>query len=188
MSAAHDLLRQSSWTGVDLHELVEGALAPFRSRTDNDIIVDGERVRLTSKFGQSMALVLHELVTNAVKHGALSVPGGKVAVNWSRVATADGDKIGFSWRESGGPYCSKPVRNGFGLAVIRSAASECGRGCRDDFAPEGFQFDFKATFQHAPRWSARDISRSFHGREDLWRSPIFRRLQAAAFSSSRTKR
>ncbi|CAA2141079.1 HWE histidine kinase domain-containing protein [Hyphomicrobium sp. ghe19] len=143
MSAAHDLLRQSSWTGVDLHELVQGALAPFRSRSDNDIVVDGERVRLTSKFGQSMALVLHELVTNAVKHGALSAPGGRVAISWSRIATPDGDKIGFSWRERGGPVCAKPERNGFGLAVIRSAASECGGVAEMTFAPEGFQFDFQ---------------------------------------------
>jgi two-component sensor histidine kinase/CheY-like chemotaxis protein len=143
MSEAHDLLRQSSWTGVDLHELVHGALAPFRSRSDNDIVVDGERLRLTSKFGQSMALVLHELVTNAVKHGALSAPGGKVSVNWSRIATTDGDKIGFSWQESGGPLCAKPERNGFGLAVIRSAASECGGVAQMNFAPEGFQFDFQ---------------------------------------------
>ncbi|WP_045835838.1 response regulator [Hyphomicrobium sp. 99] len=142
MSAAHDLLRQSSWTGVDLHELVQGALAPFRSRSDNDIVVDGERVRLTSKFGQSMALVLHELVTNAVKHGALSEPGGRVSVHWSRIVTPDGDKIRFSWQESGGPLCAAPERNGFGLAVIRSAASECGGVAEMNFAPEGFQFDF----------------------------------------------
>ncbi len=143
MSSAHDLLRQSSWTGVDLHELVEGALAPFRSRSNNDIVVDGDRIRLTSKFGQSMALVLHELVTNAVKHGALSMPGGKVSVNWSRVATPDGDKIAFSWLERGGPFCAKPARNGFGLAVIRSAASECGGVAEMTFASEGFQFNFE---------------------------------------------
>lgn len=143
MSSAHDLLRQSSWTGVDLHELVQGALAPFRSRSTNDIIVDGDRIRLTSKFGQSMALVLHELVTNAVKHGALSTPGGKVNVGWSRITTVDGDKIAFSWRERGGPLCSKPARNGFGLAVIRSAASECGGMAEMAFLPEGFQFDFQ---------------------------------------------
>ncbi|HET6389082.1 HWE histidine kinase domain-containing protein [Hyphomicrobium sp.] len=142
MSAAHDLLRQSSWTGVDLHELVQGALAPFRSRSDNDVVVDGERVRLTSKFGQSMALVLHELVTNAVKHGSLSQPGGRVAISWQRIVTPDGDKIGFSWQESGGPQVSEPARNGFGLAVIRSAASECGGVAEMSFAPEGFQFDF----------------------------------------------
>jgi len=143
MSSAHDLLRQSSWTGVDLHELVEGALAPFRSRSNNDIVVDGDRIRLTSKFGQSMALVLHELVTNAVKHGALSTAGGKVSVSWSRVTTPDGEKIAFSWQERGGPHCSKPARNGFGLAVIRSAASECGGVAEMTFAPEGFQFDFQ---------------------------------------------
>jgi PAS domain S-box-containing protein len=143
MSSAHDLLRQSSWTGVDLHELVQGALAPFRSRSTNDIIVDGDRIRLTSKFGQSMALVLHELVTNAVKHGALSNPGGKVNVSWSRITTAEGDKIAFSWQESGGPPCGKPSRNGFGLAVIRSAATECGGTAEMAFAPEGFEFNFQ---------------------------------------------
>jgi PAS domain S-box-containing protein len=142
MSSAHDLLRQSSWTGVDLHELVEGALAPFRSRSDNDIIVDGEPIRLTSKFAQSMALVLHELVTNAVKHGALAVAGGNVSVRWSRETGADGDKMAFSWSERGGPICLKPTRHGFGLTVIRSAASECGGRADMTFAPEGFQFRF----------------------------------------------
>jgi PAS domain S-box-containing protein len=143
MSASHDLLRQSSWTGVDLHDLVAGAIEPFRSRTDNDIVIEGDRVRLTSKFAQSMALVLHELVTNAVKHGALSAPGGTVSVNWSRVPTPDGDKIQFSWKERGGPPCSKPIRNGFGLTVIRSAASECGGQAEMTLAPEGFEFSFE---------------------------------------------
>jgi PAS domain S-box-containing protein len=143
MSAAHDLLRQSSWTGVDLHELVQGALEPFRSRSDNDIAIEGDRIRLTSKFAQSMALVLHELVTNAVKHGALSAPGGKVSVSWSRIVAADGDKIQFAWKESDGPPCVKPLRNGFGLTVIRSAASECGGQAEMNFATEGFQFSFQ---------------------------------------------
>lgn len=143
MSAAHDLLRRSSWTGVDLHELVAGALAPFRSRTDNDIVIEGERIRLTSKFAQSMALVLHELVTNAVKHGALSVEGGTVSVNWSRIVAADGDRIQFSWKERGGPPCANPIRNGFGLTVIRSAASECGGQAEMKLAAEGFEFNFE---------------------------------------------
>jgi two-component sensor histidine kinase/response regulator RpfG family c-di-GMP phosphodiesterase len=143
MSAAHDLLRQSSWTGVDLHELVAGALEPFRSRTDNDIRFDGDKVRLTSKFAQSMALLLHELVTNAVKHGSLSRSGGTVSVNWSRVTDADGEKILFSWKERGGPPCTNPIRNGFGLTVVRSAASECGGQANMKLAPEGFEFSFE---------------------------------------------
>ena len=143
MSAAHDLLRQSSWTGVDLHELVQGALEPFRSRTDNEITIEGERLRLTSKFAQSMALVLHELVTNAVKHGALSASGGKVAVSWSRIAGTDGDRIRFAWKERNGPCCVAPDKNGFGLAVIRSAASECGGQAEMSFAPCGFEFGFE---------------------------------------------
>jgi two-component sensor histidine kinase/CheY-like chemotaxis protein len=143
MSTAHDLLRQSSWTGVDLHELVQGALEPYRSRTDNDITIEGERVRLTSKFAQSMALVMHELVTNAVKHGALSASGGQVAVNWSRATDSDGDRIKFSWQERNGPCCTVPQRTGFGLAVIRCAASECGGQAEMSFAPPGFAFSFE---------------------------------------------
>ncbi len=143
MSAAHDLLRQSSWTGVDLHKLVAGALEPFKSRTDNDIVIEGERVRLTSKFAQSMALVLHELATNAVKHGALSTSGGKVSVGWSRVPTSDGEKIKFAWKERGGPPCAKPIRKGFGLTVIRSASSECGGQANMDLSTEGFEFSFE---------------------------------------------
>jgi PAS domain S-box-containing protein len=143
MSTAHDLLRQSNWTGVELHELVQGALAPFRSRTQNDITVDGERLRLTSKFAQSMALVLHELVTNAVKHGALSAPGGKVSVSWRRSSGPDGEKILFSWQERDGPPCVKPNQNCFGLSVIRSAASERGGHAEMRFPPEGFQFTFE---------------------------------------------
>jgi PAS domain S-box-containing protein len=82
MSAAHDLLRQSSWTGVNMWDLVAGAIAPYRSRSHNEIIIDGEPIRLTAKFAQSMALVLHELVTNAIKYGALSGEGGKVIIRW----------------------------------------------------------------------------------------------------------
>lgn len=143
MSSAHDLLRQSSWTGVDLHDLVMAALEPFRSRTENDIAIEGDRVRLTSKFAQSMALVLHELVTNAVKHGALSNRGGAVSVNWSQISGPSGNKIQFSWKERGGPPCSQPIRNGFGLTVIRSAASECGGQAEMKLANEGFEFDFE---------------------------------------------
>jgi CheY-like chemotaxis protein len=88
-----------------------------------------------------MALVLHELVTNAVKHGALSAKGGTVSVNWSRIVA--GDRIQFAWKERGGPPCAKPIRNGFGLTVIRSAASECGGQAEMKLAAEGFEFSFE---------------------------------------------
>ena len=190
MSAAHDLLRQSSWTGVDLHELVQGALEPFRSRTDNDIVVEGDRLRLTSKFAQSMALVLHELVTNAVKHGALSAPGGKVSVNWSRSTNSDGDKIRFSWKERGGPPCTKPNRNGFGLAVIRSAASESGGQAEMTFRARGLSNSpSRANFRCVPRWWVRGTSRSFR-RSGCFgcRRPLLMKRVAVAFFSSKTKR
>jgi CheY-like chemotaxis protein len=82
-------------------------------------------------------------VTNAVKHGALSVSGGRVEIRWSHIASGDGDRIRFSWRESKGPCCSMPHRNGFGLAVIRNAASECGGQAKMSFEPGGFEFSFE---------------------------------------------
>lgn len=143
MSTAHDLLRQSSWTGVNMYDLVDGALAPYKSKSHNEVVVEGERIRLTSKFAQSMALVLHELATNAVKHGALSCEGGKVSIGWNRATSGNVEHICFTWKERSGPACSAPTRRGFGLAVIRSAAMECGGQAEMNFAPEGFEFAFE---------------------------------------------
>lgn len=143
MSTAHDLLRQSSWTGVNMYDLVEGAIAPYRSKTQNEIVIEGERVRLTAKFAQSMALVMHELATNAVKHGALSKDGGQVIVRWKRGGAGNSEHIQFTWTERNGPPSTEPKRKGFGLAVIRSAAHECGGQAEMKFAPEGFEFGFE---------------------------------------------
>ena len=143
MSAAHDLLRQSSWTGVNMYDLVAGAMAPYRSKTQNEIVIQGERVRLTSKFAQSMALVMHELATNAVKHGALSQERGSVIVAWTRSGNGNAERIRFTWTERNGPACANPARKGFGLAVIRSAALECGGHADMRFTSEGFEFNFE---------------------------------------------
>jgi two-component sensor histidine kinase len=75
MGAAHSLLGQSRWTGVDLAELIRRQLAPYT--TDANTVTSGPDVMLTSAQAQAVAMVVHELVTNAAKHGALSSPDGK---------------------------------------------------------------------------------------------------------------
>lgn len=142
MSRAHGLLRRGGWTGANLAELVAASLSPFRSRSEHNIVVEGAPLRLVPKIAQSLALVLHELATNAVKHGALSQPGGKVMVSWSRVADTDPPQLRFIWSERGGPTVREPTRRGFGLTVLAAAASEIGAKADCTFGEEGLTYSF----------------------------------------------
>lgn len=142
MSRAHGLLRRGGWTGANLSELVAASLSPFRSRSEHNIVVEGAPLRLVPKIAQSLALVLHELATNAVKHGALSQQGGKVMVSWSRVADSDPPQLRFVWSERGGPAVREPDRRGFGLTVLAAAASEIGAKADCSFGEEGLTYTF----------------------------------------------
>lgn len=142
MSRAHGLLRRGGWTGANLAELVAASLSPFKSRSEHNIVVEGAPLRLVPKIAQSLALVLHELATNAVKHGALSQPGGKVSVSWSRVADTDPPQLRFIWSERGGPPVREPERRGFGLTVLAAAASEIGAKAACTFGEDGLNYTF----------------------------------------------
>jgi two-component sensor histidine kinase len=87
MGAAHSLLSQSRWTGVGLAELIHRQLAPYT--IDANTKIGGPTVMLTSAETQALAMVFHELVTNAAKYGALSSPDGSVSVSWDRTGAAN---------------------------------------------------------------------------------------------------
>jgi len=143
MSAAHDLLRQCDWRGADLHRLVSVTLEPF-SVNESNISVEGDTLVLPARTAQSLSLVLHELATNAVKHGALSVTHGRLLISWrTEQIEDDGSNFAFTWKETGGPSVSKPKRHGFGLTVLRSASSEMGGSAALSFDPDGIRFDFQ---------------------------------------------
>jgi PAS domain S-box-containing protein len=94
LANAHALLASSRWVGASLGQLVEDELAPYRSGREPAARVNGARVMLEPKVAQTMAVVLHELATNAAKYGALSMPAGHVDLDWW--PTADG-RFMFRW-------------------------------------------------------------------------------------------
>lgn len=131
LAAAHDLLTRKNWEGAGLRELVVAVAA---AHCGERVAIDGPPVQLPPKLAVTLALAIHELCTNAVKYGALSSPGGRVTVTWSR----DGDRLSLRWEESGGPRVEEPRRRGFGTRMIeRALASETDGEARLEFRPKG---------------------------------------------------
>jgi PAS domain S-box-containing protein len=117
MAAAHTLLSKSGWESVGLDALVRNQLAPYA--TDTNITISGTDIMLTAAEVQALARVLHELVTNAAKHGALSIPGGRVSVNWDRKPNGDGTNLSIVWQELDGPTMKSEAQSGYGTTLIR---------------------------------------------------------------------
>lgn len=138
LATSHDLLIQESWYGVSLSELVRSQLAHYADGTSSQLSIEGEAVVLKPDVAQSLGLALHELATNAAKYGALSLPGGRVAISWHRVAQARGEAVELVWAEIGGPAVAPPERRGFGSMVIeRSLKRSLEAEVELEFAPEG---------------------------------------------------
>ena len=156
LAAAHDLLTREHWEGAPLTKLVQTALAPHAGAATKAgepsaarVSAAGPHVRLAPETALALAMALHELATNAAKHGSLSVPAGRVEVNWRvqppRDGTADvaGGTLTLDWSEHGGPaVAGPPIRRGFGSRLIeRGLPSQLGRGgaVEMDFAPAGLR-------------------------------------------------
>jgi len=118
MAAAHSLLSESRWHGVGLTDLVRHQFAPYA--TEANIAVSGPDVMLSAAETQAVAMVIHELVTNAAKYGALSTPSGTVSLDWDQMPGTDGRmRLLITWRETGGPPIATPSRSGYGTSLIR---------------------------------------------------------------------
>jgi two-component sensor histidine kinase len=118
LAVAHSVLRQSRWYGAALTDLMQQQLAPYT--TDENTTTSGSDVMLTAEATQALAMVLHELVTNAAKHGALSSAEGRVSIHWDRHSHGDAPaSLTIEWRELGGPAIVGPIQPGYGTNLIR---------------------------------------------------------------------
>jgi two-component sensor histidine kinase/CheY-like chemotaxis protein len=118
LADTHALLLRSNWHGAELRALIEQALRPFRGPALAGIALEGPPVRLEPREAMSLSMVLHELATNAAKHGALSSPDGAVDVCWRLSPDSDRYYLALSWTERGGPPARAPERAGFGTVLI----------------------------------------------------------------------
>lgn len=136
LSEAHNLLTREHWGAVSMAQIIGDAVAPHGGDVGR-FELDGPDLPILPKTAISLALAIHELATNAVKHGALSLPTGQVTIRWAR-AGEEGARLSLVWQEQGGPRVEAPARRGFGTRMIeRGLAAELGGTVRIDFRPEG---------------------------------------------------
>ncbi|MBJ6125788.1 sensor histidine kinase [Microvirga splendida] len=143
LSKTHNLLTRQSWREAELRDVAEQELAPYRKAGDERVVLDGPDVKLPARYAINLGLVLHELVTNAAKYGALSTSAGHLEVAWSVVEGGDRPKqLRIHWSESGGPPVAPPKRQGFGSRLIRrSIEGELGGYMVLNFAESGVAYD-----------------------------------------------
>ena len=117
LAHTHDLLLQAGWTEAPLRDLILTELAPHAASDGSNVTVHGPSVMLKPQAALFLALVIHELSTNAAKHGALSLTGGRVEVAWT-IARDHPPRLELSWIEHGGPEIHQLPRPGFGTELI----------------------------------------------------------------------
>ena len=136
---AQDVLLHDGGDRADLRQLIQSELSPYLGRTAGRISLNGPPVTLASHTAINLALVIHELATNAAKYGALSNSDGKTSVRWSVEGAADQKRLLLSWTERDGPAVSAPTRRGFGTELIERSL---GRATRLTFEPAGLHAHF----------------------------------------------
>lgn len=141
LSNAMSLLTASEWKGIGLRSLVSEEIVPFAGR----ITVEGPDIALKARSAQTFALLFYELATNAAKHGALSVPNGKVLLEWSIDHSGRDPIFRLTWRETEGPVIGAPTRRGFGeLLVRRIAPRDVAGRSKVSYAAQGFEYELEA--------------------------------------------
>jgi two-component sensor histidine kinase len=134
LAATHNLLAEGAWDELTLEELITAELAPYVTLGSSRVQLERLDVKVPASTAVALGLIFHELVTNAVKYGALSTESGGVAIS----ATRGDQAVEIVWREHGGPTVTPPTRMGFGQTLIARGLGQRGEHATQvEFAPEG---------------------------------------------------
>ena len=140
LSHAHDQLTRRHWQSADLRDLVQAATTPYLLKAQGQIVTQGEAVTLSPRAALTLALVFHELTTNAVKYGALSSPNGRIETQWRLRRALPDPALLIEWHEHDGPPVDAPSRQGFGSRfIVHSVVSELKGKARLHYDPAGLR-------------------------------------------------
>lgn len=149
MALAQDVLTQSNGDGASLCHLISLALEPYQQHDGPArIAISGPEVRIDSHSSTPLIMAMHELATNALKYGALSVGAGRVTVDWRVEEVSGTRRLHIEWREQGGPLVTPPEKKGFGSRLVeRGLAAELGGKAEIAFRPEGVVCEITASLE-----------------------------------------
>ena len=142
LARAEGLMFEDHTQRIDLAQLAPRAVEPFVAEGPEAVGIEGASLWLPARMGRMLGLVLHELATNATRHGALSVPGGRVRLWWETEAAEEGPRVRLAWSEEGGPAVTPPERRGFGTRLLETLAGYELEGCATlEHRPEGLRYE-----------------------------------------------
>ncbi len=141
LARTHGALANTHWQGARLLPLIQHALEAFSNADASNVQIDGDDLLLPPRVATVMSMAIHELATNALKYGALSIPAGRLRVAWRTAVVSESVRsLHIHWQESGGPRVAPPTRRGFGRELIEGGIThECEGTVRLEFHPEGVQ-------------------------------------------------
>ncbi len=136
IARAHDGLFNGAATSSELTDIVQRQVGPYAESADKSLSLQGPAIVLSATEAYNLGLILHELATNATKHGSLSRPGGRVDIEWT--FDQPSRRAVLKWTEAGGPQVKQPAHDGFGARLIRQMAESLGGKFQPAFDPAGF--------------------------------------------------
>jgi PAS domain S-box-containing protein len=150
LTAASDLVLAGHAGAVEANAVIRATLEPFTGDRSQRVRIEGPDLQLSEEFGGGLAMAIHELATNAIKYGALSVTQGSVAFVWTVTATSDGEDIVFDWKERDGPPPIAPGREGFGTRMIKAVTARENTGAVTiEYEPDGLHC--RISFTRVPK-------------------------------------
>jgi two-component sensor histidine kinase len=145
LAQAHSLLTAANWESIPLRDIINGALIDYVDPRSPRIHLSGPPLELPGPRAQNAAMIMHELVVNAVQYGALKTKQGQISVDWSY-----GDKgVDYNWTESGVTDCHEPLELGTGLQLVQRLCRGTRATMTITWPTTGIRIEFFQPYDHA---------------------------------------